>query len=129
MIELLLAADRLLAEGSLDRAERIYRQVAESDPRNAMAVVGLARVAVARGDLADAGVSVRRALEIDPDDALARQLEADLAGPALLANMPTHPPEALPTRPDLQPGLSDGPDPGRARRGWFAQFLQRIGLR
>ncbi len=128
MIELLLAADRLLAEGSLDRAERIYGQIAESDPRNAMAVVGLARVAVARGQLAEAGATVRRALAIDPDDALAQQLEAELARPEQLADVRAESLEAPPNVPDEEMALPDHPDIDPPRRGWFARFLQRIGF-
>ncbi len=128
MIELLLAADRLLAEGSLERAERIYGQIAESDPRNAMAVVGLARVAVARGQVAEAGDAVRRALEIDPDDALARQLEAELAERAPLATAGHPRPMAAPDQADAATGLPASLELRPARRGWFARFLQRIGF-
>ena len=74
VIELLLAADRLLAAGDLDRAERIFRQVAEADPRNAIAVVGLARVADARGAWDQADALAGRALAIDPDDLAAQRL-------------------------------------------------------
>ena len=42
MIERLLEADRLLALGMDQQAEKIYWQAAELDPRNAIAIVGLA---------------------------------------------------------------------------------------
>ena len=77
MIELLLGADQLLAAGELDRAERIYRQVAEADPRNAIATVGLARVADARGQRDAALALAERALSIDPDDQAAQLLVAE----------------------------------------------------
>lgn len=82
MIELLLAAERLLAAGELDRAERLFSQVADADPRNAIAVAGLARVTLTQGDRDGALEIARRALAIDPDDAAARDLVAllDRAG-------------------------------------------------
>ena len=86
MIELLLVAERLLADGDIDRAEHLFEQVAEADPRNAIAVVGLAQVAQARGDAAGAIRQALRALEIDPEEAAAQRLVADLEevpGPAV----------------------------------------------
>jgi tetratricopeptide (TPR) repeat protein len=76
MIELLLVADQLLAAGELDRAERIYTQIADADPRNAIAVVGMARVAEARGDDDRVRELAERALAIDPEDQAARRLAA-----------------------------------------------------
>jgi tetratricopeptide (TPR) repeat protein len=81
MIELLLVADRLLAAGDLDRSERIFRQVTDADPRNAIAVVGLARVAEARGERDAAKELAERALAIDPEDQAARHLAEVLAAP------------------------------------------------
>lgn len=78
MIELVLAAERLLRAGDLDHAERIFTQVAEADPQNAIAVAGLARVTLARGDPDGAAALARRALDIDPEDAAAGRLLAEL---------------------------------------------------
>ncbi|HVL54198.1 MAG TPA: tetratricopeptide repeat protein [Vitreimonas sp.] len=74
MIEVLLEAERSLAVGMLDHAERLYRQAAENDPRNAIAVVGLARIALERGDEEAAVGFGRQALAIDPDNLAARRL-------------------------------------------------------
>ena len=77
-LELLLAGEALLTQGKLERAEHIFRQVADSDPRNAIAVVGLARVALERGDERTAYQFARKALEIDPENAAAQRLAVRL---------------------------------------------------
>jgi tetratricopeptide (TPR) repeat protein len=89
VIERLLVAQRALADGQLDQAERMFRQVAEADERNAIAVVGLAEVAMAREDRELARSLAEQALAIDPDDAAAiRVRDAALAAPAPLPGAP-----------------------------------------
>jgi tetratricopeptide (TPR) repeat protein len=79
VIEALLQAERLLVHGMVDQAERIYSNALEQDPLNAIAVVGLARVALERGDDRLAYQQARRALEIDPENAAAIRLELRLS--------------------------------------------------
>jgi hypothetical protein len=102
VIELLLEAERALSFRLIDRAEQLYRQVAAADPRNSIAVVGLARVALERSDDFGAYLLARRALGIDPENEAARRLAVRLE-------------EVLATRgePVADP-LPDGSAPGSA---------------
>jgi tetratricopeptide (TPR) repeat protein len=68
VIELLLQAEGALSVGLLDRAEALYEQVLAADPRNSIAVVGLARVTLERSDEVGALTLARRALAIDPEN-------------------------------------------------------------
>ena len=88
MIERLLAADRALEAGDVDTASRLFDQVADADPRNAIAVVGRARVALRRGDTVAGRRLATEALAIDPDEAAALSLLAGLAAAPGPAPMP-----------------------------------------
>jgi len=79
MFELLLQADKSLADGALAQAERTYRQLVDLDPSNAMALAGLARVALARGDERLARDFADRALDLDPESVAARNVLEILA--------------------------------------------------
>jgi hypothetical protein len=65
--------------GMLDQAERMYRQAAEADPQNAIAVVGLARVTLEHGDDRGTWALAVQALGLDPENAAAIRLEARMA--------------------------------------------------
>src|SRR5215213_3308737 len=109
MIERLLAADAALERGELDAAEKLFGQVADADARNAIAAVGLGRVAAGRDDAVGARTWFLRALEIDPQEAAAQRLLAALdrevppdrshASPVVAANgRPTASPAPPPRR-------------------------------
>ena len=74
MIELLLQAESALSVGLLDRAEALYRQVAHADPRNAIAIVGLSKVALERGRQFEALELARQALAIDGENVAAQRM-------------------------------------------------------
>jgi tetratricopeptide (TPR) repeat protein len=101
VIELLLQAERALEMGRIDAAENLYHQVADNDPRNAIAVVGLARVALERGDETSALGLARRALVIDPENAAAGRMVARLE--EVLAYRG----EALPPRTEAEPAPAE----------------------
>lgn len=78
MIELLLQAERALGTGAYDVAERLYWQAIDADSQNAIAIVGLAKVARLKGDDRTAIAFGRRALKVDSENAVARKLVAEL---------------------------------------------------
>ena len=115
MIERLLEAERDLAVGLVDRADAIYRVLAESDPRNALAVVGLARCALERGDELGAYELAVRALSIDPDEAAALRMEARLSEVLATRGRPVERPEFV-----REPDAGEAPGgtiPTAGRRG------------
>ncbi len=79
MIEVLLEAERALSHGLVDRAEQLYRQVSERDPRSSIALVGLARVALERDDALGAYLHARKAHAIDPENPAANHLVMRMA--------------------------------------------------
>jgi hypothetical protein len=138
VIEPLLQAERALDMGLIDQAERLYRGVADSDPRNSIAVVGLARVALERDDEAGALALARRATEIDPANPMAARLVARLeevravrgektgrseaaavgSGPPAGGSAAEVEPAAIgsgPAATGLEPGAASGVEPGAAR--------------
>ena len=74
MIEQLLRAENALALGLLDQAEQIYAQTLAHDPTNAIALVGLSRVALERGDDRASLGFARRARALDPENAQAGRM-------------------------------------------------------
>jgi tetratricopeptide (TPR) repeat protein len=118
MIELLLQAENALSLGLLDRAETLYRQVAAADPRNAIAVVGLARVSLERRREVEALELARRALTIDPENSAARRMVQRLEEvlrhlgvefPAAMANPAPGPPAG--GSPELPGNPAPDPEP------------------
>ena len=121
MIELMLEAERAMGIGLIDNAERLYRQVVAIDPKNSIAVTGLARVALERGDQRGAYTFARQALALDPDNPIAGHLSMRMAeqmrnrGEAL----PDDPAAADETAPD---GATDSES---ARRRLVGRLIRR----
>ena len=133
MIELLLQAERALAMGLVDQAERLYAQAVAADPRSSIAVVGLARVALERTDDAEAYRRAREALVIDPENAAAARLAGRLeevyaarglpvpgtgatSAPAPGPTPPVAPEPAPPVAPEPPPPIAPGPAAEAAHR-------------
>ena len=131
MIERLLEAERARTAGELDLAAALLNQVIEADPRNAIAVVGLARVALDRDDLTAAEMHARQAREIDPEEAAAARILAELAERAEPAAEPEPASEPAPA-PEPGPAPAPAPEPELApetappRRGWLRRLLDRL---
>lgn len=121
MIERLLAAEAAFADGQLETAERLYEQVAAADPRNAIALVGLARVAHRRGSEAAARDLAERALEIDPEEVAATRLLVELT------TEPVPEPEPVPPGPVAvrEPAPTAPPGLLERLRAWLRGRLGR----
>jgi hypothetical protein len=120
VIELLLEAERALSFGRIDRAEELYGQVVDADPRNSIAVVGLARVTLERRDELGAYLLARRAMEIDPENTAARRLAVRLEEVIRtrgdeLPNAGPMPPEPPPHRDEVGTDDLRAAPPGRRR--------------
>lgn len=122
MIELLLEAERALEMGRIDAAETLYQRVAEADPRNAIAVVGMARVTLERGDERGAYLVARRALTIDRENSAAQRMVTRLEevlryrGESLPEPGSVSEPEALPEPESVpEPGPPSAPKAGSAQ--------------
>jgi thioredoxin-like negative regulator of GroEL len=103
VIEALLQAERLLLHGQVDQAETIYKNAIAMDPHNAIAVVGLARVALERGDEQLAYDRAREALGMDSQNAAAQRLEARLAEVFAARAEPTPPPQQIAEQSESRP--------------------------
>jgi len=139
MIELLLQAERAMSTGLVDRAKTLYEQVSAADPQNSIAVVGLARVALERGDETGALALARRSLTIDPENAAAsrmvERLEEELryreaAVPAVAATLTTAPDEPVLATPGDSPAAptptpTPAPVPTPRKRSLLDRLFRR----
>ncbi len=97
MIEQILQADRYLQVDQVEKARGVYQKVVDMDPGNSIAVVGLARCALADGEDRQAYELASRALEIDPENDMARRMEARLSEILATRGQPVERPDAAAT--------------------------------
>jgi tetratricopeptide (TPR) repeat protein len=129
VIELLLQAEGALSVGLLDRAETIYRQVANADPRNAIAIVGLSRVALERGQQRAALELAQRALTIDRENVAAQRMVQRLEEVlAYRGEAPPAPAGPQPTAGPATPSAGERPAPPSAAESPPSRrsFLDRL---
>jgi len=129
VIELLLEAEQAMAFERIDRAEQLYRQVAAADPRNAIAVVGLARVASERGDDLGAYLLARRAMTMDPENDAARRLAIRLQEVLATRGEPVAdpmPPPDAPIRPPKLGPVTESRDEAPPATGRRRSILDRL---
>ena len=127
MIERLLAADAALERDDAALAQKLYGQVADADPRNAIALVGLARVAARRGEPDAARAFAERALAIDPEEAAARRLLIDLDTPVVAGREPAQAEAApVPAPAEVAPVTADPAPTARPKRRGLRAWLARI---
>src|SRR5512134_612275 len=100
----------------------MYARVAALDPRNAIAVVGLARCALAEGDDRAAHELAVQALRIDPQNDMARRMEARLA--EVLSARGEAPARGAPGI-GPAPTTPGGPGRGEERRSWLDRLRGR----
>ena len=115
MIERLLAAEAALDRGDVDTAGIVFTQVAQADPKNVIAIVGLARVALREDRIQDARDLAQEALELDPNEAAAQKILREVlvevppeAGP-LRGEVPARPMDTVVA--DSPPPPTPGPTP------------------
>ena len=117
MIEQILQADRLLQVDQVGKARSIYQRVVEMDPGNAIAVVGLAQCALADGEDEQAHELAAKALTIDPENDMARRMEARLSEILTTRGEAVERPEAahMPSSTEMRPVITEAaPSPTTA---------------
>jgi len=127
LIELLLQAERELNVGMVDSAERLFAQVLAADPRNGIAQVGLARVALERGDERKAYDLAAEALALDPQNAAAQRMVARFAEvfAARGEAVPPAPGETVPAPGPAALQREKTTSAPRSRPGFLARLLGR----
>ena len=120
----MLEAERALAVGRLDRAEQLYGQVVAADPRNSIAVVGLARVALERDDQAGAYTFAQRALALDPENPMASHMARRMAE-IMAGRGEALPDSAQSTQPTSPAGAGAAPSAPQSRPGVLGRLLRR----